>query len=215
MKIAVIGATGFVGSNVVKELVLRNHDVLGISRKKGLVGNEHLNYTSVDIFNEEELAKTLAGYDVVVNAFFPGFSAEEVSKTFLNGLISAQKSVKKSGVKRLIVIGEAGSLYVSEGVQFFNTPDYPEEYTLGSKAANEYLNMIKEEKELDWSYFCPAPEMSESITTGRTGKYRLGLENPVYNDEHRSIISVEDVAVVIVDEIENQKHSRVRFTAAY
>ena len=215
MKIAVIGATGFVGSNVVKELVLRNHDVLGISRKKGLVEDEHLHYGSVDIFNEDELAKAVAGYDVVVNAFFPGFGDEDVCSTFLKGLISVQKSVKKSGVKRLIVIGEAGSLYVSEGVQFFDTPDYPEEYTQGSKAANEYLKMIKEEKELDWAYFCPAPEMHEGITTGRTGKYRLGLESPVYNDEQRSIISVEDVGYVITDEIENHKHSRVRFTAAY
>lgn len=215
MKIAVVGATGFVGSNIVKELVLRGHDVLGVSRKTGLTEQENLHYTSVDIFNKEALAETLKGYDVVVNAFFSGFDVPEVYNTFLSGLVSIQEAVKLAKVGRLIVIGEASSLYVSEGVQLFDTPEFPQEYALGSAAAKDYLEMIKDEKELDWAYFSPAPEMHSEITTGRTGQYRLGLENPVLNEQGRSIISVEDVAVVIVDEIEQSKHSNVRFTAAY
>ena len=215
MKIAVIGATGFVGSNIVKELVSRGHEVLGISRKKGLTEQENLHYISVDVFDKEALAATLKGCDVVVNAFFSGFDVPEVYNTFLSGLVSIQEAVKLAEIGKLIVIGEASSLYVSEGVQIFDTPEFPQEYALGSAAAKDYLEMIKEEKELDWAYFCPAPEMHAEITTGRTGQYRLGLENPVLNEDGRSIISVEDVAVAIVDEIENPKHSRIRFTAAY
>lgn len=215
MKIVVIGATGFVGSSIVKELVSRKHDVLGISRKKNLAEQENLHYISVDIFNKESLAQAIKGYDVVINAFFPGFDIPEVHNTFLTGLISIQDAVKLAGIARFLVIGEAGSLYVSEGVQFFDTPDYPKEYEPGSSAAKEYLEILKKENNLNWTYFCPAPEMHADITTGRTGKYRLGLESPVYNEDNRSIISVEDVGVVIADEIEEPKHQRVRFTAAY
>ena len=215
MKIAVIGATGFVGSSIVRELVYRNHQVLGISRKADLAGTERLQYLAVDIFNQEVLAEALKGYDVVVNAFFSGFQVPEVYNTFLSGLVSIQNAVKLAGVSRLVVIGEASSLYVSEGVQLFDTPDFPQEYALGSAAAKHYLEIIKKETELDWTYFCPAPEMHAGITTGRTGKYRLGLENPVYDDHNRSQLSVEDVGVVIADEIEQPRHRHTRFTAAY
>jgi putative NADH-flavin reductase len=124
-------------------------------------------------------------------------------------------AVKNSGVKRYITIGGAGSLYIAPGVQAVDTPDFPKDYHAAASAARDFLNYIKKEKELDWALFSPAFEMLPSTTTGRTGKYRLGLEEPVFNDEQRSILSVEDLAVVIADEIENPKHHQVRFTAAY
>ena len=75
--------------------------------------------------------------------------------------------------------------------------------------------MLKEEKELDWAFFSPAIEMHQGIDTGRTGHYRLGLENPVFNAHNRSILSGEDLAVVLADEVESPKHHQLRFTAAY
>ena len=77
------------------------------------------------------------------------------------------------------------------------------------------MNIIKDEKELDWAFFSPAFEMHQGITTGRTGKYRLGSDTSVLDENQRSILSVEDLAVVIADETENPKHHQVRFTAAY
>jgi putative NADH-flavin reductase len=125
------------------------------------------------------------------------------------------KGYKKAGVNRYITIGGAGSLFVAPNLQAVDTPDFPKEIYPGASAARDFLNTLKEEKELDWAFFSPAFEMHQGITTGRTGKYRLGLENPVFDENQRSILSGEDLAVVIADEVENPKHHQIRFTAAY
>ena len=117
--------------------------------------------------------------------------------------------------KRFIVIGGAGSLFTAEGIQVVDTANFPAEIKAGATAARDYLNIIKEEKDLDWTVFSPALETHPGITTGRTGTYRLGTDYPVVNEEGRSILSGEDVAVVIADEIEAPKHQKKRFTASY
>lgn len=215
MKIAVIGATGFVGTNLVNELAERNHNVLGISRTMQIQTDE-ITFKSIDVFNTDELAESLKGCDVVVSAFNPGWLYNpDVYDEFLKGSQSIQQAVKLAGVKRFIVIGGAGSLYTSEGVQLVDTDKIPEEIKLGANAARDYLNIIKNEKELDWVFFSPPKEMHQGVTTGRTGTYRLGTDYVITNEKGRSMLSVEDVAVVIADEIEMPKHHRVRFTAAY
>jgi putative NADH-flavin reductase len=215
MKIALVGATGFVGKAIANELISRNIEVLGISRKETASEQDNLTYKAQDIRNVEELADTLKGYDAVVNAFNPGWTNPDLYNEFLEGSKTIQDAVKRSGVNRYITIGGAGSLYIADGVQLVDTDGFPEEYKSGAKAARDYLNVLKEEKELDWAFFSPAIEMHQGITTGRTGKYRLGGDNPIFNEEQRSILSVEDLAVVIADEVETPKHHQVRFTAAY
>ncbi|WP_337967030.1 NAD(P)H-binding protein [uncultured Flavobacterium sp.] len=213
MKIAIIGATGFVGSAILNELANRNHDITAIARNPKDTSNA--TWKSADIFNIDALAEILKGNDVVINAYNSGWTNPNIYDDFIAGSKAIQEAVTKSGVKRFITIGGAGSLFVAPGLQAVDTPDFPKEYYAGATAARDYLNILKEEKELDWAFFSPAFEMHQGITTGRTGKYRLGLENPVFNDEQRSILSVEDLAVVIADEAENAKHHQVRFTAAY
>lgn len=213
MKIAIIGATGFVGSALLNELANRNHEITAIARNPKDTSN--VNWKSADIFNVEALAEILKGNDVVINAYNSGWTNPNIYDDFIAGSKSIQEAVKKSGVKRFITIGGAGSLFVAPGLQAVDTPDFPKEYHAGATAARDYLNILKEEKQLDWAFFSPAFEMHQGITTGRTGKYRLGLDNPVFNDEQRSILSVEDLAVVIADEAETPKHHQVRFTAAY
>ena len=213
MKIAIIGATGFVGSAILNELANRNHDITAIARNPKDTAN--VNWKSADIYNVDALAEILKGNDVVINAFNSGWTNPNIYDDFISGSKAIQEAVKKSGVKRFITIGGAGSLFVAPGLQAVDTPDFPKEYHAGATAARDYLNILKEEKELDWAFFSPAFEMHAGITTGRTGKYRLGLENPVFNDEQRSILSVEDLAVVIADEAETPKHHQVRFTAGY
>ncbi|MTH18113.1 NAD(P)H-binding protein [Flavobacterium sp. LC2016-01] len=213
MKIAIIGATGFVGTAILNELAGRNQEITAIARNpKDTSG---INWKSADIFNVNELAEILKGNDAVINAYNSGWTNPNIYDDFIAGSKAIQEAVKKSGVKRFITIGGAGSLFVAPGLQAVDTPDFPKEFYAGATAARDYLNILKEEKELDWAFFSPAFEMHQGITTGRTGKYRLGLENPVFNDEQRSILSVEDLAVVIADEVENPKHHQVRFTAAY
>lgn len=213
MKIAIIGATGFVGSAILNELASRNHEITAIARNPKETAN--VKWVATDIFNIDSLAETLKGNDVIINAYNPGWTNPNIYNDSIVGSKAIQEAVKKSGVKRFITIGGAGSLYIAPNVQLIDTPEFPKEYHAGASAARDYLNIIKEEKELDWAFFSPAIEMHQGITTGRTGKYRLGLENPVFDENQRSILSVEDLAVAIADEAENPKHHQVRFTAAY
>lgn len=214
MKIAIIGATGFVGSTLVKEFANRGHQVTALARNP-LADGTNAEFVKADIFDTKALAEVLKGHDTIVSAYNPGWTNPNIYDDFIAGSRSIQQAVKDSGVKRLITIGGAGSLFVAPGVQAVDGPDFPAEYYPGASAARDYLNIIREEKDLDWVFFSPAFEMHQGITTGRTGKYRLGLENPVFDDNNRSILSVEDLAVVIADEVENPKHHQQRFTAAY
>ncbi|CAD0007967.1 NAD(P)-dependent oxidoreductase [Flavobacterium chungangense] len=213
MKIAIIGATGFVGTAILNELADRKHEVTAIARTPKDTANA--TWIAADVYDIDSLAETLKGHDVVVNAFNPGWTNPNIYDDSIRGSKAIQTAVKQSGVKRFITIGGAGSLFVAPGLQAIDTPDFPKEIFDGANAARHYLEIIKEEKELDWAFFSPAFEMHQGTKTGRTGKYRLGLENPVFNDEQRSILSVEDLAVVIADEIETPKHHQVRFTAGY
>lgn len=214
MKIAIIGATGFVGSSILREMAKGKNDITAIARHAN--DNEtNVKWKKVDINNGQALSDTLAGHDLVISAYNAGWTNPNLYNDFIQGSLAIQEAVKKAGVKRLIVIGGAGSLFVAPNVQAVDTPDFPKEYYAGASAARDYLNILKEENELDWVFFSPALEMHAGITNGRTGKYRLGLDNPVFDANHRSILSVEDLAVVIAEEAEQAKHHQVRFTAAY
>jgi putative NADH-flavin reductase len=215
MKIALIGATGFVGSNILNELARRNHEITAIARNSKAEELPNVTFVKTDIFNIEELSEVVKNHDVVVSAFNPGWTNPNIYEDFISGSKAIVEGVKKSGVTRFITIGGAGSLFVAPNLQAVDTPDFPKEIYPGASAARDFLNLIKEEKELDWAFFSPVFEMHQGITTGRTGKYRLGLENPVFDENQRSILSGEDLAVVIADEVEHPKHHQIRFTAAY
>ncbi|KGO84702.1 histidine kinase [Flavobacterium rivuli WB 3.3-2 = DSM 21788] len=215
MKVAIIGATGFVGTALVTEFANRNITVTAIARNPKEEDSANITNVKANVLDVDALAEVLKGHDAVVSAFNPGWTNPNIYNDFIAGAKAIQEAVKKSGVKRFITIGGAGSLFVAPGLQAVDGPDFPAEIKPGATAARDYLNILKEEKELDWAFFSPAFEMHQGTKTGRTGHYRLGLENPVFNDENRSILSVEDLAVVIADEVENPKHHQVRFTAGY
>lgn len=215
MKVAIIGATGFLGKSLVNEFSNRNHKVTAISRNPEGTDTENITYVKADVFDTDNLAEILKGHDIVVSAYNPGWTNPNIYDDAIAGSKAIQEAVKQSGVKRYIYIGGAGSLYIAEELQLIDTPQFPAEYKAGASAARDYLNIIKEEKDLDWAFFSPAIEMHQGITTGRTGNYRLGLDNPVFDADGRSILSGEDVAVVLADEAENPKHHQQRFTAAY
>lgn len=215
MKIAIIGATGFVGENLVKEAVSRGLDVTAMARNIDKLNIDNVKKISVDVYDKEALAETLKGFDVVLSAFNSGWTNPNIYDDFMKGSRNIQDAVKIAGVKRLIVVGGAGSLYVDENTQLIDTDEFPEEFKLGASGARDYLNELKSEKDLDWVFFSPAIEMNPTIKTGRTGKYRLGKDQPVFNENNQSILSVEDLAVVLLDELENPKHHQERFTAAY
>lgn len=214
-KVAVIGATGFVGTQIVNELTNRGYKVEAIVRDASKVQqNENVSAKSVDVNKVDELADALKGNDAVISAFNAGWTNPNLYEDFLSGSANIENAVEKSGVKRFITVGGAGSLFI-DGNQLVDGPDFPEDYKAGATAARDYLNKIKENKTLDWTFFSPAIEMHQGTAGVRTGKYRTALENPVFDENGRSILSVEDVAVALVDELEQNKHIRERFTAAY
>lgn len=215
MKIAVIGATGFVGSKLVNEAIDRNLEVTAIARNVDKISQSKVNKIAVDVNNHEALSKALNGHDVVISAFNAGWENPNIYDDFLKGSKAIQQAVKQSGVKRMIVVGGAGSLFLNDTQQLVDTPDFPENIKPGATAARDYLAILQQEKELDWVFFSPAIEMHPGITTGRTGKYRLGKDNPVFDENKVSKLSPEDVAVVLLDEVEQPKHHQERFTAAY
>lgn len=215
MKIAIIGATGFVGSKLVKEAADRGLQVTAIARNAEKIETENINKVSVDVNNVDELSEVLKGPDTVISAYNAGWTNPNIYDDFLAGSRAIQEASKRAGVKRLIVIGGAGSLYTAENQQLVDTEGFPAEIKPGALAARDYLNILKEEKELDWAFFSPAIEMHPGITTGRTGKYRLGKDHPVVDENNVSKLSAEDVAVVLIDEAQHPKHHQQRFTAAY
>lgn len=216
MKVSLIGASGFVGSNILEELLNRGHEVTAIVRDAAKVkqSNTLLTVKEADVLNNEALTAAIEDTDAVISAYNAGWTNPNLYHDFLAGSEAIQNAVKASDVNRLIVIGGAGSLEI-DGNQLVDGPDFPAEYKAGATAARDYLNLIKKEEELEWTFFSPAIEMHPGITTGRTGQYRLGTNSPVFNEEGRSILSVEDLAVVIADELESNQHPKQRFTAAY
>ncbi len=216
MKVALIGATGFVGSHLLQELVNRGFEVTAVARSvdKIPVQDGKPKAVAADVTDVKALTSALKGNDVVLSAFNPGWSNPNIYNDFMKGSEAIQQAVKEAGVKRYVMIGGAGSLYI-DGQQIVDGADFPESIKPGATAARDYLDVLKKEKDLDWTMFSPAINMHPGIKTGRTGKYRLGTDEPVFDKDGESVLSVEDLAVAVVDEIENHKFSRQRFTAGY
>ncbi|MBK0403639.1 NAD(P)-dependent oxidoreductase [Adhaeribacter sp. BT258] len=217
MKVALIGASGFVGTAILNELLERGHQVTALTRDNANIKKQHENLQVVqaNVVNETELAEKVKSHDAVISSFNAGWTNPNLYEDFLSGSKAIQQGVKKSGVKRLIVVGGGGSLYTAEGVQIVDTPEFPEQIKPGATAARDYLNEIKKETDLDWTFLSPALEMHQGTAGVRKGTYRKGLENPVFDENGHSVASVEDTAVALVDELENPQHIRERFTVAY
>lgn len=213
MKVALIGATGFVGTPVLAELLNRGHQVTVLARNPAkLAAQPGLTVVAADALDAAQVAAAVAGHDAVVSAYNPGWSEPQIHDLFLQGSDAIVEGVKRAGLKRLLVVGGAGSLFVAPGVQLVDTPPFPAEYKQGALAAREALNRLKLETTLDWSFVSPPIGLAPGA---RTGHYRTGLDNllPGVGDTPAGI-SVADLAVAIVDELETPRHVQQRFTVA-
>lgn len=211
MKIAVIGATGFVGAHVVAEALRRGHTVGAIARHpEKLAEAPGLTRIAGDILDADRVAKLVEGYDYVVSAYNPGWTNPNIYEEYLAGASAIVAGVKKAGVP-LLVVGGAGSLEVAPGVQAVDLPEFPDTWRAGARAARDGLNEIRKEKELDWTFLSPAAFLEHD--TPRTGHYRLGADNPVVDPATGTAhISINDLAVAIIDEAEQRRHRHKRFT---
>lgn len=215
MKVALIGATGFVGSHILKELLSKEHEVTAIARnvEKIDIGEIGLKVASIDVNDKEALTEILRDNSIVVSAFNAGWDNPDLYNDYLNGYESIQQAIRAANIRRYFVVGNAGSLYIG-GKQLVDTPEFPDEMMQGAKASRDYFDKLRRETYLDWLYLSPQVEMNKDISVGRTGRFRTGRDEPIIKEGVASI-SVEDLAMAIVDEVESRKLSRQHFTMGY
>lgn len=202
-KIAIIGATGRAGSQILEEALRRGHSVTAIARNTAKIGQRAGVLTrEVDVADSAALQAAVAGHDVVI-------SAAHFSTIPADAIIDP---VKKAGVKRLLVVGGAGSLLLPGGGKVIDSPGFPEEYKAEASAGGVYLDTLRKEQDLDWTFLSPSAEFVEGE---RTGQFRLGQDDLLVNAQGRSWISFADYAIAMLDEVEKPAHRRQRFTVGY
>ena len=209
MKIALIGASGFVGSALLKEAAARGHSVTAIVRNPGKIAEaKGVSAVKADVTDAATLTALLKGHDVVVSAFNGGWGDPDIYAKHIAGSKAIAAAAKAAGV-RLIEIGGAGSLHAPDGSQLVDSPEFPAAYKDGARAARDALTALQQGDWKDWTLVSPPITLAPGQ---RTGRYRLGADNPVFDAKGESHISVEDFAVAVLDEAETQKHSGKRFT---
>jgi len=203
MKIAVIGASGNAGSRISAELARRGHSVTAIARNpEKIAAQANVTPTRGDVMDQAGLARLLAGHDAAISSVH--FLASDPAK-----LIGA---AKESKVGRYLVVGGAGSLEVAPGVRLVTTPGFPVAYKAEAEKGAAFLDLLRAERELNWTFLSPSALF---VAGERTGKFRLGTDQLLTAADGKSSISFEDFAVALADEIERPAHIRQRFTVGY
>jgi putative NADH-flavin reductase len=212
MRIAIIGASGFIGSYVRDEALARGHQVTAIVRhpEKITVQNPRLTVVEANIL-KDKVDELVEGHDAVISAYSASRSSPDIYNEHVKGAKAIINGVKKSGIKRLLVVGGASTLEVTPGVQLIDTMS-PEQVTDGMLATKETLYMLRKEKELEWTFLSPPALIAHGE---RTGHYRVGKDQLLKNKEGESKISTQDYATAMLDELEHPQHTRERFTVAY
>lgn len=214
MRIALIGATGQIGQHVLAEALSRGHQVTAIVRHpEKLRAQPGLAAVQGSVYDTAALAAQLKGFDAVLSAFNPGWTDADIAANQIKGTDSIIAATKQAGVKRLLVVGGAGSLKVpGTDIDVVDTPEFPAEWKAAASAVRETLKHLRTEKELDWIFLSPAAHIEPGE---RTGRFRLGGDELLVDANGESRISLPDYAVAFVDELESPQHSRQRFTVAY
>lgn len=203
MKIALIGGTGNAGSRIAAEAVRRGHHVTVIARHPDkLSPGANLTLQRGDANDLPGLAALLADHDVVISAV----RFEHLNPGTVIG------ATKRAQVKRLAVVGGAGTLEVAPGIQLVDTPEFPEAYKAEALGGRRFLDALRKETELEWTFLSPSAEFAPGR---RTGKFRLGRDQLLTLPDGASRISMEDYAIAMLDEVEGARHVRERFTAGY
>lgn len=220
-KVALIGASGFVGSAILRELLDRGYEVEALVNhpEKIKIQNPALTVRKVDVADEKQLAEDLRGFDNVISAYNPGWANPNIYEETLANYPKILEAAKEAGVKRLLIVGGAGTLFVKPGVRLIDTGTLPDAWVPGVKSLGEfYLNTLMDENEIDWVFFSPAGNLGDMGAKGpgkRTGVYRLGKDDMIFDKDGNSFISVEDYAKAMVDELASASHHKERFTIGY
>jgi uncharacterized protein len=209
MNVVLYGATGMIGSRILKELISRGHNVTAVVRDPSRIpAHPGVSAIKGDIFDADDIAAKTIGADAVISAYGPGAGDA-------NDLVKATRSLiaglHKADTRRLIFVGGAGSLLVTPGVDLIDSGLLPEQYREIAIAHRDSLKMLSG-ADLLWTYFSPAGFIQPGQ---RTGKFRLGTTSLIADEKGNSSISAEDYAVALVDELETPKHIHEQFTIGY
>lgn len=213
--VALIGASGFAGTAIMNELLNRGHKVTAIVRnpEKVSVKNDNLNVVKADVADTEAIIAACNGKDAIISAYNPGWTNPDIYEETLRNYPLILESAKRSGVKRLLCVGGAGTLFCAPGLRVVDSGAIPDAIMGGVKSLGEfYLNTLMNEHDIDWIFFSPAGTLEPGE---RTGKFRLGKDDLIVDANGNSHISVEDYAVAMVDELEKPAHHFERFTIGY
>jgi putative NADH-flavin reductase len=197
MNVVVFGATGMIGTRIATELEQHGHAVTASTRATG-----------ADVTDPQSVAGVAAGGDAVVSAV----SARGVSYTLADIAPALVEGLREAGLRRLLVVGGAGSLKVAPDKRLMDTPDFPEEWKPEAIAQSEALDYYRSVEDLDWTFVSPAAFIHPGE---RTGHYRLGGDHLLVDDNGNSEVSAEDYAIAIADLLEQGGHERERVTVAW
>ncbi len=213
--VVLIGASGFVGNAILNELLSRGHKVTAVVRnpEKINVSNSNLEIVKADIADTNAMVGICKGKEAIISAYNPGWTNPDIYEETLRNYPLILEAAKRSGAKRLLCVGGAGTLFCAPGLRVVDSGAIPDAIMGGVKSLGEfYLNTLMNENDIDWIFFSPAGTLEPGK---RTGKFRLGKDDLIIDENGISHISVEDYAVAMVDELENPKHHCERFTIGY
>ena len=213
--VLLIGATGFVGSAVLNELVSRGHKVTAVARNlEKLTKNEFVTPAKEDVAHVEAIAKLAEGKDAIISAYNPGWTNPDIATLITENYPKILEAAKESGVKRLLIVGGAGTLFCAPGLRVVDSGAIPAEIMGGVRPLGDfYLNTLRNEGDIDWVFFSPAGTFDPEGK--KTGKYRLGKDELIVDANGNSHISVQDYADAMVNELEVPAHHKERFTIGY
>lgn len=214
-KTALIGASGFVGDAILKELLSRGYEVEALVRnpENVKVQSPRLTVRKVDVADTKALAADLKGYETVISAYNPGWANPDIYRLTLQNYPRIVEAAKEAGVRRLLIVGCAGTLFCAPGLRVVDSGAIPAEIMGGVRSLGEfYLDTLSKEKAIDWVFFSPAGSLEPGEASG---VYRLGKDDLIVDSEGNSRITVGDYAKAMVDELESPRHHQERFTIGY
>lgn len=200
--IALLGATGNVGSRLLDEALSRGHQLTALVREPARLASRADLTVVVGDVKDPQAAKALSGHDVLISSLRFADIAPDTLIDF----------ARATGIPRLLIVGGAASLSLPDGSRLFDAPAFPAEYRSEAGAGIATLDALRGVSDLDWVFVSPQMVFAPG---SRTGRFRLGEDALLFDAAGDSHISYEDFAVALLDEVERPVHHRSRFTVGY
>jgi putative NADH-flavin reductase len=214
MKIALFGVAGKIGSRVAAEALSRGYDVVPVVRNPDRLdpGWSTKEFVIGDVTDARSVAAAVKGMDAIISAVGPSTDATSRNVTTV-AAAALIEGAQEAGVRRLVVVGGAGSLEIAPGLQEVDAPNFPAHVRPQSLAQREALAIfLSRANDLDWTYISPPRAI---VPGSRTGSYRIGFDQMIFDADGVSTISMEDYAVALVDELAAGLYTKRRITVAY